>query len=106
MHIGKLDKRIEVQVRTEGQNTYGEPEETWTTVVTTYANIKPLVGKDFMGAKAQAVELTHDITIQFNRKVKNKMRIKYNNRYFDIKYALDPEESHEWLFLKCEELIR
>ena len=105
MHAGQLDKQITIQVRTPDQDAAGQPIETWSTFATVYANIKPLVGKDYLAAKQVVDEVSHDVTIRYRRGIKQKMRVSYLDRYFEIVSAIDAEEKREWLFLKCKELI-
>lgn len=105
MHKGLLDKIIQIQRQTLERDTYGQQIELWVRVATVYANIKPLVGKEYLTAQQISTELTHDVTIRYRRDIQPKMRIKYNNRYFEIHAVIDPEEKREWLFLKCREVV-
>lgn len=105
MHIGLLDKIIQIQRQTLERDTYGQQFETWINLTTVYANIKPLVGKEYLTAQQISTELTHDVTIRYRRDVLPKMRIKYNNRLFEIHSAIDSDERREWLFLKCREVV-
>jgi SPP1 family predicted phage head-tail adaptor len=105
MDAGKLDKKVLIQVKTEGQDTFGEPNTTWATTATTYANINPLVGKEFFSAQQNESQISHDVTIRYRRGVKPKMRISYNDRVFEIHTVIDFEEKREWLFLKCREVV-
>ncbi len=105
MDAGKLDKKIYIQVRTEDQDTFGEPNTIWATVATTYANIKPLVGKEFFAAQQDKSQISHDVTIRYLRGIKPKMRVSYIDRLFEIHAVIDFEEKREWLFLKCREVV-
>lgn len=105
MHAGHLNKRITIQIRTPDQDDSGQPIETWTTFTMAYANIKPLVGKDFLAAKQIVDEVSHDVTIRYRTGIKPKMRILYLDRYFEISAVIDWEERRKWLFLKCKEVI-
>ena len=105
MHAGKLDKKIIIQVRTLSQDASGQPNETWSTFAIVYANIKPLVGKDLLEANQLVNQISHDVTIRYRRGIKAKMRISYLDRYFEIASPpIDPNESREWLYLKCKEV--
>lgn len=105
MHAGLIDKQITIQVRTLDQDEAGQPTETWSTFATVYANIKPMVGRDYLTAKQLVDELSHDVTIRYRRGIKPKMRISYLDRQFEIISVIDSEERREWLYLKCKELI-
>lgn len=105
MQAGKLKHEILIQQQTTTQNNYGEPQNTWTTVFTCWANIKPLVGREFLDASRINSDLTHDVTIRYRDGVYPKMRISYDSRYFDIISVINSQEAGQWLFLKCRELI-
>ena len=105
MHAGQLTKQVTIQVRTLDQDASGQPTETWATFATVYAKIAPLTGKDYLSAKQVVDDITHDVAIRYRRGVKPKMRVSYLDRTLEILSALDPDESREWLYLKCKELI-
>ena len=105
MHAGLLDKQITIQICTQDQDAAGQPSETWSTFATLYANIKPLVGKDYLAAKQVVDEVSHDVTVRYRRGIKPKMRVSYLDRYFEIVSVIDPEEKREWLYLKCKEVV-
>jgi len=106
MHAGLLNKRITIQTRTSTQDASGQPLETWTTFATVSANIKPLVGRDYLAAKEMVGEISHDLTIRYLSGVLPNMRVKYGDRYFQIVGpALNPEERNVWLYLKCREVV-
>ena len=106
MHAGLLNKRITIQTRTSTQDASGQPLETWTTFATVSANIKPLVGRDYLAARQLVDELTHDVTIRYCSGILPKMRIKYGDRYFEIVAPpIDKDERREWMYLKCKEVV-
>lgn len=100
-----LDKKIIIQVGNLDQDSFGQSQLTWSTFAIVYANIKPLVGKEFLSAQQITGELTHDITIRYRRGIKSKMRISYLDRYFDIQSVIDKDEKRQWMYLKCKELV-
>ena len=104
-HAGQLDKQITIQVRTLDQDAAGQPTEIWTTFATVYANIKPLVGRDYLAARQLVDEISHDVTIRYRRGIKPKMRILYLERYLEIISVIDADERREWLYLKCKEVV-
>ena len=105
MDAGKLDKLISIEQRTLTQDAAGQEYETWVSIATVYANVKPLIGKDYLAAKQTVDELSHDITIRYRRGIKPKMRVNYLGRIIEIVAVIDPNESREWLYLKCKEVI-
>ena len=105
MDAGKLDKLINIEQRTLTQDAAGQEYETWVSIATVYANVKPLIGRDYLAARQTVDELSHDIAIRYRRGIKPKMRIIYLGRILEIFAAIDPKESREWLYLKCREVV-
>lgn len=102
---GDMNKLIIIQTQTTTQDSYGQPQDTWADTYTVYANIKPLVGKEYFQAQQIQSDLTHDVTTRYRTGIKPKMRIKYGSRYFEIHAVIDPEEAHQWMYLKCREVV-
>jgi SPP1 family predicted phage head-tail adaptor len=105
MHVGMLNKFIELQEKTQTQDPSGQRQDSWKTIAGVYANIKPLVGRDYLAAQQVVDEVSHDVTIKYRRGVKPQMRVKYLNLYYEIVSVIDPNEMREWLFLKCREAV-
>ena len=105
MDAGKLDKLINIEQRTLTQDLSGQEVELWVSIAIVYANIKPLIGRDYLASKQTVDELSHDVTIRYRRGIKPKMRISFLSRKFEIFGVIDPEEKREWLYLKCREVV-
>ena len=105
MHAGMLDKVIDIEKRSQDQLPSGQRVDTWVKVATVYANIKPLVGMKYLVGQQLENELTHDITVRYQRYIRPSMRVLYLGRYFTIVSLQDSMESREWLYLKCKEEV-
>jgi len=105
MDAGKLDKLISIEKRTLTQDAAGQEYETWVSIATVYANVKPLIGRDYLAAKQTVDEQSHDVTIRYRRGLHRKMRVNYLSRIFEIFGIIDPDEKREWLYLKCREVV-
>lgn len=103
MHRGMLDKLVQIQRRTQTRSPSGQQADTWATIHLVYANIRPLVGRDYLSAKQLMSEITHDITISYLRNITSDMRIYHLGKYYEIASEIDFDEKREWLFLKCKE---
>lgn len=86
------------------QNKYGEPIK-WDDGITTRAGIYPISGKEFYAAETVNSEVTHKINIRYTEGLKPSMRIKFENRYFDIISIINFQEKNIMLQLLCKELI-
>ncbi len=66
MNIGKLDQRITIQALAAGQDAFGAPITTWTTVVATvWAGLKDMTGREYLAAAAVQNIVQTKITIRY-----------------------------------------
>lgn len=109
IQAGQLNKRITFQQNTGTQDATGQRIDAWADVITVWAAITPLSGKQLELARAQTVTstATHQIRIRWNEALTNQLtyRVKYAAgfsptdtapvvRYFRINSILDTEERH------------
>lgn len=105
MKIGRLDKRITIQSSQETRIPGGKIEEVWTELVTVWASIEPLRGREFFAAAAVNAEETIRIRIRYRQGITSGMRIVYGLRTFLITSPpIDPFEKHKELELMCKEV--
>lgn len=106
MNIGKLNKRISIIEQSTNQNSYGEVEDSWESILEVWANVKPLQGRELYLAKQTNAELTSKVTIRYTTSVSPDNRIKYGNRIFEIiSPPINVNEENRFLELLCKELI-
>lgn len=84
MRAGKLRKYITIEQRGTGQDAAGSQVSTWTTVLSAYASIEPLSGRELIAAQAIHNETTHRVTMRYRSEVLAKMRVNLGGRYFNI----------------------
>lgn len=103
---GKMNKRISIEQLTAGspaQDTFGEPDQTWSEFAEVWAAIEPIQGREFWAQQQVQSEITHRVRIRYLAGVLPDMRIVYSTRIFSIKHIIDPKERHEELQLMCTE---
>jgi len=103
MQAGLLRKRLTIQSRSTTQDSYGQPALTWTDVDTVWGEIVPVSGSESLTADAVQSSQVHMVTIRYYPGITTKMRIKYNERIFDIKSVLNENERNRTLTLSCLE---
>lgn len=103
MHAGLLNQRIIIQQYAPSQDSSGSTTETWSTLATVWAHIRPLRGREFYAANQTEAEISHEVTIRWRRDVTAVNRILFGTRIFDIKGMPNPEEANEWLIMTCQE---
>jgi SPP1 family predicted phage head-tail adaptor len=103
MRAGTLRRQITIQSRSSTPDTFGQSVRTWSNLVTTWADIEPLSGRELEVARAVQPEVTHQVTIRYRTGLTDVMRIVYQGRYFNINSILDVGMRHEILQMLCTE---
>lgn len=109
MRSGKLRHLVSVQQLLAGspqQLASGEPDATWTDVVTNvHAAIEPLRGRELLAAQQINAEVSGTVRMRYRAGVTSAMRIKWGTRYYDILAVVDFEERHVELLLYVRERV-
>ena len=100
MDPGKLNHRITFQI----QNLDSEIEE-WNDIVTTWASINPISGREYYQAETINSDLTHKVRLRYRKGITPDMRILYKDRIFNIVSVINEYEKNAILQLMCRELI-
>jgi SPP1 family predicted phage head-tail adaptor len=103
IRAGELDKRITIQSYTTTQNSYGEETKSWSDLVTVWAAVEPLQGREYWAAQKVNAELTVQFRIRYRAGITPKMRVYYDSRYFYIISGVNPKQRNEELILLCKE---
>lgn len=106
MNPSKLRHRITLQLLVETQNDYGEDVKKWEDGATVWASINSLSPREFFAAEKQNSEITHKINLRYVPGILPNMRVKFQNRTFEIiGPPINYEERNIELQLLCKELF-
>lgn len=97
-----LNKRIIIQKKSLTVNEEGYQVEAWVDVISLWAGIKNLHGSEFFQAQAVNSNVTCKMTIRYTKNIDTSMRIVYDNKYYNILYLDDINESHKFIEIMCE----
>lgn len=103
IRTGDRRHRVTLQAATKARNASGEEIKTYTDIATVWAAIFPVSAKEYMSAGQLQAAVTHRVNIRFRADVKPDWRIKFGNRYFEIKAITNREERNISLDLICAE---
>lgn len=104
LRAGALRRRVTVQQPVVTANALGEPIQTWSDVVKTWASIEPTRGQEAMLAmQVNAVSL-YTITLRYYPDITPQMRLLYGERQFQIQNIQNVDERNRVLMLSCVEL--
>jgi SPP1 family predicted phage head-tail adaptor len=105
---GELNRRITLQQRSATQDSFGEPTHGWQDLMTVWAGIEPLSGRELELAQQMSSEVTHRITVRYQSAFTDtrwaaSLRALYKNRIFNIQAALNEDEANVRIHLLASE---
>jgi len=95
--------RVTFQKSVETPDGYKGHTITWESVVTVWAQVKPLSGREYFYAHQIKNVVSHRIRMRYRTDVNAEMRIRFGDRYFSIESIFDMEEGQEFLEILCQE---
>ena len=103
MNIGKLRHRITLLKQVNEVNDYGASVQSWRTVATVWAEVRPLSGREYFSAQQVQSEVTTQIWLRYIDGIKPTMKVKFGKREFEIISVLNTKERDVSLQLMCKE---
>lgn len=104
MKAGALDQRIVIERLVEGYDELGQPINQWLPIVTTWAEVSPLVGREYLAAAALVAEVTARIRMRYRPGITAADRIIHGGTTYGITSVADVHSSHRELVLMCKAL--
>ena len=102
MRLGPLNKRITLQAPKSGRDDFGQPLTGWDDVVTVWASVEPISGRELLTAQQTLGEITHRIRTRFTAAT-TANRILFGSRVFDIQSVINPREASASLEILAKE---
>ena len=105
--VGKVYRhRITIQEFIEEVDEYGTPIGSgWQDVMTVWASVEPIRGREYIEVQNTQAELTTRIRMRYRPGITPAMRVLYQGRVFDIQSVIDINEQHTHLELMCVEKV-
>lgn len=100
---GDMKRRITFQTRSATKDGYGQESTTWSDLLSCWADIQPLSGRELVAAQAQLAETTHEIQIRYRTGITAALRVVYQGRIFNVLSVIDQDMQHRRLSLMCSE---
>jgi len=101
MKAGALDQRIVIERLVEGYDELGQPINDWLPIVTTWAEVSPLVGREYLAAAALVSEVTARVRMRFRPGITAADRIVHEGTTYGITSVADVHSSRRELVLMC-----
>lgn len=102
MDPGKLNRRVELQQRTDGVDNIGQPLTTFTKLTELWVRIIPRAGKEAIQANAHTSTVPVTVRMRYRAGVSAGMRIVESGTVYEI-LAVPPRDSGwQYMDLQCE----
>lgn len=102
MNPGQLKHNIEIQHYVPSANAYGEPSKTWSQFASVRSARKSLRGGEGYKNNQIISDATEQFTFRYLAGVTTKMRVLWDQRYFDILFV--DQEINKTTRLECREI--
>ena len=103
MNAGALDQRIVIERRTGATNDWGESlPDSWLPLLTTWAHVQLLPGRDFIAAQAAMSEVKVKIIMRYRPGITPADRVNHNGQVYGIEAVIDVHSSRRELHLMCK----
>lgn len=104
---GEMRDQVVIQSVSTTYDTMGAPVETWSTLATVFAAVRPQRYTSGVEALVQAmgretVATTYTVTVYWRDDVTELNRLTWNGKTLDINRVIDPDGKRTWLELMCE----
>ena len=102
MKAGALDQRIVIERLVEGYDELGQPINTWLPIITTWAAVTPLVGREYIAAGALLSEVTARVRMRYRPGITPADRVSHGGTVYGIEAVIDVHSSRRELHLMCK----
>jgi len=107
-NTGKKRHRLSVQSLSQSSGSEGGLVDTWTTVFTRWASIRPLRGDERFVSEQEHGQLSHEIRMRYDENtstITNKHRLLKGSRIFDIQSYINVFEREREIVFTCIERV-
>jgi len=102
---GQLRQRVTIQQKpTVTRDGFGAEAPGWSTLVTLWAKVETLTGREFVEQARAGAELTHKVTVRYYAMIAPTMRVAWGSRILEIAGVLHDDHQREMTLL-CNEAV-
>ncbi len=89
MKAGKLDRRVQIKVKTSTRDSFGAEILTYSVLATVWAEVVPVSGREYFAAAQFIPEASLKIRIRFREDFDETAKIFYDGIDYDILYIAE-----------------
>ena len=105
MRVGSLKNKIIFQEQTQTKSSVGQTINTWNDILTTWASIQTISGKEQFLSNQNFQTLSHKLRVRYSSLINSKQRILFGTRVFKILAVLNIYEKDKELEILAEEVV-
>lgn len=102
MNVGKLNKKLRLQINNPIKDTGGGYVDNWTDIAEVWANRKEAGAREIFLAQQAGYSVTHVITIRA-REIKTNMRFVEGDRFYYVQTVQEADDKGRFLKIQCVE---
>lgn len=100
MNAGKLDQRVTLERKTSEQDPRtGEMLDEWVPLVTAWAAVEPLVGREYLAAAALQADVSARVRMRYRPGVTPADRVNHDGKLYGIESVIDVRSARRELQL-------
>lgn len=107
MRAGRLNQRVTFQRKSGVLDAHGtEDQDAWSDMVTVWAGVEPISGREFFASRQTLSEITTRIVCRYSSEISGvttKDRIQHGTRILDIRSIINPNSRGVELQFMCTE---
>jgi SPP1 family predicted phage head-tail adaptor len=105
MEAGRLRQRVTIQQKSVTRNSYEEEIVTWTDVAEVWAEVAPLVGREYLEARQTQADVSHKVRMRYRSGILEEMRVYFESRALEVVSVINVRELGKELVLMCRERV-
>lgn len=105
MNPRKMRDRITFQKKAEPSGPF-DPLDNYEDYISLWAESRFLRGRNFYAARAANVKTDVEFIIRYRTDIDEKMRIKYNDKFYEIEGILPLDNNRMYMIIKAYEIKR
>ena len=102
MQAGRLDQRVTIERQSTTPGPLGQPVNVWAPLMTVWAAVDPLVGREYIAAGAMQSQVTTRVRMRYRPGIKATDRVIHDGKTYGIVSVIDVRSQGRELVLMCK----
>jgi SPP1 family predicted phage head-tail adaptor len=99
---------VSIQQRSATIDALGDISDSWTTLITAHAEVRPLSARELFAAQATQSQVSHQVTVRYRPELATPQaaatyRVLFGARVFDVHGVMNIDERNREIRMMCSE---